>query len=297
MPNSSILSNHIVNYSTLATQHGLILHTTVGIGYETPWRQVEAMLIMAAERTPGLLKEPPPFVLQKNLGDFCVTYEINAHCDNAQAMARLYTDLHRNILDLFNEYGVQIMTPAYEGDPQQPKAGAEGAVVRRAGAVAGDQAADGARDATVTASLRRRRVRAPKVLEDEWHERHIERSGPHHAPGGVPWRAGRRDVLDPAAVPPATIWAATIVVATWPVMLFVQSRLWGKRGLAVTVMTLALLLMLLVPLALAIITIAQNADRIVGWVKSLMTFRIPPPPDWIGGLPVVGPGWRSSGHN
>ena len=121
VPNSSILSNHIVNYSALATQHGLILHTTVGIGYETPWRQVEAMLIMAAERTPGLLREPPPFVLQKNLGDFCVTYEINAHCDNAQAMARLYTDLHRNILDLFNEYGVQIMTPAYEGDPHQPK--------------------------------------------------------------------------------------------------------------------------------------------------------------------------------
>jgi len=121
VPNSTILSNHIVNYSTLAKQAGLILHTTVGIGYETPWRQVEAMLIMAAEQTPGLRKEPPPFVLQKNLGDFCVIYEINAHCDDPQAMARLYTDLHRNILDLFNEYGVQIMTPAYERDPQQPK--------------------------------------------------------------------------------------------------------------------------------------------------------------------------------
>jgi small-conductance mechanosensitive channel len=121
VPNSTILSNHIVNYSTLAKQAGLILHTTVGIGYETPWRQVEAMLMMAAERTPGLRKEPPPFVRQKNLGDFCVTYEINAHCDDPQSMARLYTDLHRNILDLFNEYGVQIMTPAYEGDPQQPK--------------------------------------------------------------------------------------------------------------------------------------------------------------------------------
>ena len=121
VPNSTILSNHIVNYSTLAKQAGLILHTTVGIGYETPWRQVEAMLIMAAERIPGLRKEPPPFVRQKNLGDFCVTYEINAHCDDPQAMDRLYTDLHRNILDLFNEFGVQIMTPAYEGDPQQPK--------------------------------------------------------------------------------------------------------------------------------------------------------------------------------
>ncbi len=93
----------------------------MGIGYETPWRQVEAMLLMAAERTPGLLREPAPFVMHKALGDFCVTYEINAYCNDAKVMNRLYTELHRNILDLFNEYGVQIMTPAYEGDPGEPK--------------------------------------------------------------------------------------------------------------------------------------------------------------------------------
>ena len=75
MPNSLILNSHVINYSTLAQSRGLILHTTVGIGYETPWRQVEGMLRVAAERTPGLLKEPPPFVLQKSLGDFAVTYE------------------------------------------------------------------------------------------------------------------------------------------------------------------------------------------------------------------------------
>jgi small-conductance mechanosensitive channel len=121
VPNSTILSNHIVNYSALAQKGGLILHTTVGIGYETPWRQVEAMLLLAADRTPGLLKEPRPFVLHTALGDFCVTYEINAYCSNAQAMGPLYTALHRNILDVFNEYGVQIMTPAYEGDPEQAK--------------------------------------------------------------------------------------------------------------------------------------------------------------------------------
>lgn len=121
MPNSLILNSHITNYNTLAKSHGLILHTTVGIGYEVPWRQVEAMLRLAAERTPGLLKEPPPFVLQKALGDFAVTYELNAYCDNPQAMPVLYTALHRNILDLFNEHGVQIMTPAYEGDPDLPK--------------------------------------------------------------------------------------------------------------------------------------------------------------------------------
>jgi small-conductance mechanosensitive channel len=121
IPNSEILSSSIVNYSSLAREQGLILHTTVGIGYATPWRQVEAMLCMAAGRTPGLLATPEPFVLQKALGDFSVTYEINVYCDQPQAMARLYADLHRNILDVFNEYGVQIMTPAYEGDAEQPK--------------------------------------------------------------------------------------------------------------------------------------------------------------------------------
>ncbi|MCU0291547.1 MAG: mechanosensitive ion channel family protein [Thermoanaerobaculaceae bacterium] len=121
IPNSEILRQDVVNYSSLAASHGLILHTTVGIGYETPWRQVEAMLVLAARRTPGLLESPPPFVNQKALGDFCVTYELNVACNTPQAMVRLYTELHRNILDVFNEYGVQIMTPAYEGDPNQPK--------------------------------------------------------------------------------------------------------------------------------------------------------------------------------
>jgi small-conductance mechanosensitive channel len=121
VPNSAIVSTEVVNYSTLAKQRGLILHTTVGIGYETPWRQVEAMLIEAAARTPGLLRDPAPFVLQTALGDFAVTYEINVHCETPERMRYLYSELHRNILDVFNEYGVQIMTPAYEGDTEQPK--------------------------------------------------------------------------------------------------------------------------------------------------------------------------------
>jgi small-conductance mechanosensitive channel len=121
VPNSKILSSDVVNYSSLARTRGLILHTTVGIGYETPWRQVAAMLCMAADRTTGLLKDPEPFVRQKALGDFAVTYELNAYCGSAQAMNALYSDMHRNILDVFNEYGVQIMTPAYEGDPAEPK--------------------------------------------------------------------------------------------------------------------------------------------------------------------------------
>ena len=84
------------------------------------WRQAEAMLLAAEDRTPGLLKQPPPFVLQKTLGDFAVTYEINVYCDQPQSMGKLYTALHQNILAVFNQYGVQIMTPAYEEDPEQP---------------------------------------------------------------------------------------------------------------------------------------------------------------------------------
>jgi small-conductance mechanosensitive channel len=121
VPNSVVLQSHVVNYSRMARSHGLILHTTVSIGYETPWRQVEAMLKAAAERTQGVLSEPPPFVLEKSLGDFAVTYELNVHVDSAAMIPERYAELHRHVLDVFNEYGVQIMTPAYEGDPPEPK--------------------------------------------------------------------------------------------------------------------------------------------------------------------------------
>ncbi|QQS54371.1 MAG: mechanosensitive ion channel [Candidatus Competibacteraceae bacterium] len=121
LPSTTILNGEVINYSTLAREQGLVLHTTVGIGYETPWRQVEAMLRLAADRTVGLLKQPAPFVLKTALGDFAVTYELNAYCKDPQAMARLYSTLHENILDIFNEYGVAIMTPAYISDPPELK--------------------------------------------------------------------------------------------------------------------------------------------------------------------------------
>ena len=93
-------------------------------------------------------------------------------------------------------------------------------------------------------------------------------------------------ILRPFLLP--MIWATAIVVATWPIMLFLQTHLGGRRGLAVTVMTLVLLLVLLVPLGFAIAAIAQNADRIVAWSKSLGTVSIPPPPDWVVRLPLIG---------
>jgi small-conductance mechanosensitive channel len=121
IPNSQILAAEVLNYSSLARVNGLILHTEVGIGYETPWRQVEAMLLEAARRTRGLAADPQAFVMVKKLGDFAVTYELNVSCDDVKAMNPLYTALHRHVLDVFNEYGVQIMTPAYERDPAEPK--------------------------------------------------------------------------------------------------------------------------------------------------------------------------------
>jgi hypothetical protein len=117
IPNSQLLNTDVLNYSSIGRQQGLILHTDVAIGYSTPWRQVEAILIEAAHRTKGLGAEPRPFVFEKHLGEFAVTYELNVYCTNINAMRALYSALHRNVLDVFNEHGVQIMTPAYEAIP------------------------------------------------------------------------------------------------------------------------------------------------------------------------------------
>ncbi|NTW59768.1 MAG: mechanosensitive ion channel family protein [Nitrospirae bacterium] len=121
VPNSLIINTEVVNYSSLARKGGLILHTSVTIGYDTPWRQVHAMLLLAAERTPGLLKEPKPFVLQTALNDFYVGYELNVYTDRPLEMVKIYSDLHQNIQDAFNEFGVQIMSPHYLGDPSKAK--------------------------------------------------------------------------------------------------------------------------------------------------------------------------------
>ena len=87
---------------------------------------------------------------------------------------------------------------------------------------------------------------------------------------------------------PAVIWATTIVVATWPIMLRLQTWLWGKRSLAVAVMTLALLLVFIIPFTMVIAMIVDNSDKIVGWAKGLATYSLPPPPDWLGKLPLGG---------
>ena len=121
IPNSIVLGSAIFNYSSFQRDPGLILHTEVGIGYDVPWRQVEAMLQAAAARTEGLQREPAPFVLQRSLGDFTVVYQLNAYCHEPNRMNAIYSAMHGNIQDVFNEYGVQIMSPNYVGDPPQAK--------------------------------------------------------------------------------------------------------------------------------------------------------------------------------
>jgi len=113
IPNALVLGSHILNYSALSREQRLILHTSVTIGYDAPWRKVHELLIAASLKTGCVLSEPPPFVLQTALNDFYVTYELNAYTDDPHAMAQTYSDLHSNIQDSFNEGGVEIMSPHY----------------------------------------------------------------------------------------------------------------------------------------------------------------------------------------
>lgn len=113
VPNSTVLSNNTINYSANALNKGLIIHTTVTIGYDAPWKDVQQALINAALRTEFILKEPSPFVLQTSLDDFYVSYQLNAYTNNANAQANIYSELHRNIQDCFNEAGIEIMSPHY----------------------------------------------------------------------------------------------------------------------------------------------------------------------------------------
>ena len=120
LPNAVIVGTTTKNYSRLSATHGLSLSTTVTIGYDTPWRQVHAMLVMAAKRTPGLRHDPMPRVLQTALSDWYIEYELRAVTDDPPRRGPILSALHGNIVDVFNEYGVQIMSPNYESDPPQP---------------------------------------------------------------------------------------------------------------------------------------------------------------------------------
>ena len=113
IPNSFIMSSHTVNYSSSAREYGLIIHSEVTIGYDAPWRQVHQLLIEAALNTPGVIDDPRPFVLDTSLSDWYPVYQINAYIREADKLAQIYSDLHQNIQDRFNEASVEIMSPHY----------------------------------------------------------------------------------------------------------------------------------------------------------------------------------------
>lgn len=123
LPNALVLGNVIHNYSRLTPGRGFVLDATVTIGYDTPWRQVHAMLLAAARQIPQILADPEPYVVQTSLSDFYVAYRlvVCVDADQPAARARVASDLHAAIQDEFNRQGVQIMSPHYYVDPAQPK--------------------------------------------------------------------------------------------------------------------------------------------------------------------------------
>ena len=125
IPNAQLMNSDVVNFSKKTDGSGLLLHTTVGIGYEEPPEKVEAMLIEAANRTKGIKAKPEPFVLWTALADYAINYQINGYTTRGSIIPKIRSDLHRNIVAVFNENKVQIMTPSYMADPPEPKIPAE----------------------------------------------------------------------------------------------------------------------------------------------------------------------------
>ncbi|MNV64585.1 Miniconductance mechanosensitive channel MscM precursor [compost metagenome] len=115
IPNATVLSSTSTNYSanTKSSTNGLLIHTTVTIGYDVPWKDIQVALIDAALKTDLTEKEPKPFVLQTSLDDFYVSYQINVYTKEPTKQPRIYSSLHQNIQDSFNAAGIEIMSPHY----------------------------------------------------------------------------------------------------------------------------------------------------------------------------------------
>ena len=113
IPNSFIMSSHTVNFSQSARDYGLIIHSEVSVGYDIPWRKTHQLLVEAALNTPGVVDDPRPFVLETSLQDYFPVYQVNAYIKDANQLAQVYSDLHQNIQDRFNEEGIEIMSPHY----------------------------------------------------------------------------------------------------------------------------------------------------------------------------------------
>lgn len=116
IPNSMVLSNNIINYSTTMGQDGLLVHTTITIGYDVPWQTVNELMIAAARETADIVDQPEPFVLQTSLDDNYVSYEINGWTRKTEHLPKIYSELHANILDQFHGHQVEITSPAFRAN-------------------------------------------------------------------------------------------------------------------------------------------------------------------------------------
>ncbi|WP_295937700.1 mechanosensitive ion channel family protein [uncultured Alistipes sp.] len=116
VPNATILSSNVINYSYTSTvqNDGLIINTTVTMGYDVPWRQVNQLLIDAALKTDLVLQDPQPFVLQTALNDFAASYQLNAYTRHPEKQAAIYSHLHQNIQDIFAGAGIEMVVPNYQ---------------------------------------------------------------------------------------------------------------------------------------------------------------------------------------
>lgn len=113
IPNSAVMNSHTINYSTAAEDEGLCISSTVRVSYDTPWREVHELLIDAAKKTRGVLADPPPYVIQRSLEDFSVSYEVNAYTKLANRQLGVYSSLHENIQDNFKQAGISLVAPIY----------------------------------------------------------------------------------------------------------------------------------------------------------------------------------------
>ncbi len=121
IPNVMLMNSDVINYTNKTDDDGILVNTIVGIGYEEPQAKIEKLLIEAALRTVYVEKTPTPFVFRNALADYAVNYQVNAYTKNGAKLPIILSDLHANILDVFNENKVQIMTPSYMSDPDEPK--------------------------------------------------------------------------------------------------------------------------------------------------------------------------------
>ncbi|WP_051279595.1 mechanosensitive ion channel family protein [Chitinilyticum aquatile] len=121
IPNSGLVGQNVKNFSRLASGGGVITTISVTIGYDTPWRQVEAMLLEAARNTRGIRRDPRPVVYQTALSDWYVEYQLRIAVDEPRRKFEIINELNGCVQDTFNHYGVQIMSPHYIADPEKEK--------------------------------------------------------------------------------------------------------------------------------------------------------------------------------